>query len=143
MIITVLRTFAAVIAGLVVCILLLVAVEAFSAVVHPFPPDTKQTHEEICRHVEHYPTWVLAVCVPLWGFAAFASSWTAGKIGNVYSYAIVGVLVFIALAGNLVMLPYPLWFRTVMATMILFAIVAARPAKRVDLEPAGQGVRGK
>ena len=138
MIITVLRTFAAVIAGLVVCILLLVAVEAFSAVVHPFPADTQQTHEAICRHVEHYPTWVLAVCNPLWGFAAVASTWTAQKIGNVYSYAIVGVLVFIALAGNLVMLPYPLWFRIVMMLVIAFAILAAKPAKRVDLQRAAE-----
>ena len=71
---TVLRTFAAVVTGLLVLFVLLIAVEFFSAVVHPFPEGFKETTEEICRHVERYPQWVLAVVVPAWAAAAFAST---------------------------------------------------------------------
>src|SRR5438045_1803118 len=57
----VLRTLAAVFAGLLVLFILVVAVELFSAVVHPLPEDFGGTTEEMCRHVERYPQWVLAV----------------------------------------------------------------------------------
>jgi hypothetical protein len=78
----VLRTLAAVFAGLLVLFILVVAVELFSAVVHPLPEDFGGTKEEMCRHVERYPQWVLAVVVPAWAVAAFASTWTARRIGN-------------------------------------------------------------
>jgi Na+-transporting methylmalonyl-CoA/oxaloacetate decarboxylase gamma subunit len=107
----VLRTLAAVLAGLLVLFLLVVAVELFSAVVHPFPKDFGGTTEEMCRHVERYPHWVLAVVVPAWAAAALVSTWTARKIGNLYSSAIVGLLLVAALVFNISMLPYPAWFK--------------------------------
>lgn len=90
---------------------LVVAVELFSAVVYPFPADFGGTEEEICRHVEKYPTWVLAVVVPAWAFAALAGTWTARRIGGLYPASIVGLLLLAGLVCNVSMLPYPMWFK--------------------------------
>ena len=72
-----LRTLTAVSIGLFVALALLAAVELFSAVVHPLPEDFGGTTEEMCRHVQRYPQWVLAVVVPAWAFTALISTWTA------------------------------------------------------------------
>lgn len=117
----VLRSVAAVVGGVLVTFILVIAVELLSAVVHPFPEGLEPTMEEMCRHVERYPQWVLATVVPMWAFAAFAGTWTARRIGNLASSAIVGLLVVAALACNVSMLPYPLWFKIV----CLLAVPAA------------------
>ena len=120
----VLRTLAAVVAGLLVLFLLVVAVELFSAVVHPLPEDFGGTTKEMCQHVERYPHWVLAVVVPAWAVAALASAWTARRIGNLYSAAIVGLLILAALVCNISMLPYPTWFKIATLLVIPTAIFA-------------------
>lgn len=71
---TVLRNFVAVLAGLLVLFVLLIAVELFSAVVHPLPDTFGGTKQEMCQHVERYPAWVLAVVVPAWAFTAYLST---------------------------------------------------------------------
>ena len=120
----VLRTLAAVFAGLLVLFTLVVAVELFSAVVHPLPENFGGTKEEVCRHVERYPAWVLAVVVPAWTLAAFAGTWTARRIGNLYSAASVGLLLLVAVIGNISMLPYPTWFKIAILVVIPIAIFA-------------------
>lgn len=120
----VLRTLAAVLASLLVLFLLVVAVELFSAVVHPLPEDFRGTTEEMCRHVERYPHWVLAIVVPAWALAAFVSIWAAQRIGNLYSSAIVGLLLLAALVFNISMLPYPSWFKIANLLVIPTAIFA-------------------
>ncbi len=120
---TALRTLAAVVAGMLAAFMLVVAVELFSSVVHPFPEGFAGTMEETCRHVERCPNWVLAVCVPAWGVAAFVGAWTAHKIGNLYSVTIVGLLLLAALVLNISMLPYPMWFKIANLVVIPTAIV--------------------
>lgn len=105
------RTVAAIVAGLLVAFVLVVAVEMFSAVVHPIPPDFGGTQEEMCAHVERYPAWVLAVVVPLWAATALAGTWIAGRLGNRWSALVVGLVLAAGLIFNLSMLPYPLWFK--------------------------------
>lgn len=119
-----LRTLAGVFAGLIVLFLLVIAVELFSAVVHPLPEDFGGTTEEMCQHVERYPQWVLAVVVPAWAAAALVSTWIAGRIGNLYSSAIFGLLVLAALVFNISMLPYPTWFKVANLLAIPTAILA-------------------
>ena len=118
------RTLAAVVIGLVVAFILVVAVELFSSVVHPLPEDFGGTMEEMCRHVERYPSWILAVVVPAWALTAFAGTWTAQRIGNFYSAAFVGLLLVASLVFNVSMLPYPLWFKVVCLIVIPIAAVA-------------------
>lgn len=120
----VLRSLAAVFLGLFVAFLLLVAVEFFSAVVHPLPKDFGGTTEEMCRHVQKYPQWVLAVVVPAWAVTAFVSTWIARRVGNLYSYIIVGLLLLAALVLNISMLPYPIWFKVANLLVIPAAITA-------------------
>jgi hypothetical protein len=136
----VLRNLGAVLAGLLVLFLLVAAVEVFSSVVHPFPEGfNAESHEEICRHVENYPPWVLAAAVPMWAFAAFAAAWTAAKIGNDYTAATVGLLVLAALICNLAMLPYPIWFKVACLVAIPIALIAGgRWTKRSETKVVGE-----
>lgn len=121
---TILRASAAVVAGLLLAFILVVALELFSAVVHPVPEDFGETMEEMCRHVERFPHWVLAVAVLAWAFTAYISTWTARRIGNLYSAAIVGLLLMAAVVFNISMLPYPIWFKIADLLAIPAAIVA-------------------
>lgn len=124
-----LRTLAAIFAGMLVSFILVIAVEMFSAVVHPFPTDFGGTEAEICAHVERYPAWVLAVVVPLWAATAFAGVWTARRIGNLISASIVGLFILAALVFNISMLPYPLWFKSAMLLAAPAAIFLALRGK--------------
>ena len=67
---------------------------------------------------------MLAVVVPMWAVAALVSTWIALRIGNVYSFAIVGLLLVSALVLNLSMLPYPIWFKVANLLVIPAAIFA-------------------
>src|SRR4051794_40237234 len=118
-----LRNLAATLAGLFLALALIVAVEGFSAVVHPLPSDFGGTMEDMCRHVERYPQWVLAAVVPMWAVAALVSVGIAQRIGNLYSAGIVGLLLLSALVFNLSKLPYPTWFKAVNLLAIPAAIV--------------------
>jgi hypothetical protein len=125
---TVWKAVAGVVAGSLVSFLLVIAVELFGAVAHPVPKDFGNTMQEMCRHVERFPNWVLAVCVPLWAVTAVAGTWTAHRIGNLYSAVIVGLLLFASVAFNVAMLPYPVWFKV--ACLIAIPIAVVVPIRR-------------
>ncbi len=123
-----LRTIVSFIVGLVLAFALVIGVELFSNVVHPLPSDFEGTQEEICLHVERYPNWVLGIVVIAWGAIAAIATWTARKIGNVFSSASLGILLIAGVGMNLSMLPYPLWFNVVLLPVILGAIaLGGRP----------------
>jgi hypothetical protein len=133
------RSIVAVVLGLLVAFVLVIAVELFSAVVHPLPAGSGRTMEEMCRHVANYPQWVLAVVVPAWAVAAFVSTWTARRIGNPYPAAIVGLFLLAALVFNISMLPYPIWFKIMNLAVIPIAIViGCGMPRRHKLGPRGQ-----
>jgi hypothetical protein len=121
---TALRTLAGILVGTLVSFVLVVAVEFFSAVVHPLPKGFGGTMEELCRHVERYPQWVLAFAVVAWAVTAFAGTWTARRIGSLGSFAVVGFLLLAAVVFNIAKLPYPLWFKFANLLGIPAAIVA-------------------
>ena len=93
-----LRIALAVVAGMALAFALVVAVEMFSAVVHPFPPDLDPNSPgSIAEHVRRYPGWVLAA----------------------------------ALAFNLSMLPYVMWFKIAMpATFFVACLTGIRAGAR-------------
>jgi hypothetical protein len=134
-----LRLIGAIVAAIVTALVLLIAVELFSAVVHPFPPDFKHTPEEMTAHVARYPQWVLAVVVPMWAATAFISTWIAGRLGGRGVAIFIAVLLLAAVMCNLSMLPYPLWFKIVQPIAIVLAIVPAyrQIATRQDLTTTG------
>jgi hypothetical protein len=106
-----LRTLLAVVAGMALAFVLVVLVEWFSSVVHPFPANFDGN---IPEHVRRYPDWVLGVVVVLWAAAAASATWLATRIGGRLAGGLVTVLLALALAFNLSMLSYPMWFRAAM-----------------------------
>lgn len=119
---TAVRTVAAILAGAFVALALLIAVELFSAIVHPLPPNFGETMEEMCQHVANYPQWVLAAVVPLWFGTAFASTWVASRISGRKAALVIGMLLIAAVAFNVWMLPYPIWFKVLNLLLIPFAV---------------------
>lgn len=115
----------AVIAGLAAAFVLIVAVEGFSSVVHPFPAEFKGTSDEVCRHVENYPAWILVAVVPMWAGTAFVGSWVAQRIGGVYASGMIAVSLLAGLILNISMLPYPKWFEAACLITIPAASLAA------------------
>jgi len=108
---TALRTILAVVAGMALAFVLVIAVELFSAVVHPVPPGFTGTLDE---HVARYPHWVLGVVVLAWSATTFVSTWVATRIGNrLAGIAVILILTF-AIVFNVSKLPYAMWFKVVM-----------------------------
>ena len=118
------RAVGAIAAGILVAFILVVAVELFSAVVHPVPPDFGGTMDEMCKHIERYPQWVLALVVPAWAGTAFASTWIAGRLGNRGCALFIGLLLVTALIFNISKLPYPIWFKVASLIVIPCSIAA-------------------
>ena len=126
------RTMLAVVAGMALAFALVVAVEMFSAVVHPFPPGfDPNAPGSIPAHVQRYPGWVLAVAGLMWGAAAAAATWLASRIGGRLAGALVTLLLAAALAFNLSMLPYVMWFKIAMpATFFVACLLGIRLGSR-------------
>lgn len=124
------RTVGGVLAGMVAAFALVIAVEMFGAVAHPFPEGFDGSTEAMCRHVERFPAWVLAAVVPMWGATAACGVRLARRIGGVIPAAIVGLLLSAAVVLNISMLPYPIWFKGACLIAVPGAsVVAARRRK--------------
>lgn len=111
---SVLRSAGAVLAGLLVAMVLIVAVEGVGAVLHPFPEGADTSDPEVVKaHVAKFPQWALALVVVAWGFITFVSAWIATRLGTrrhpAHGIAI-GALLVLAVVLNIYHLPYPLWF---------------------------------
>jgi hypothetical protein len=118
---TVLRAVLGIISGMVVALALVIAVEGFSSIVHPVPPDFTGTMEEMCEHVARYPHWVLGVAVIAWSATTFLSTWIATKIGRRVAGTVISLLLLLAIAFNITTLPYATWFKLVMPVCFLVA----------------------
>ncbi len=122
------RTLLGVVAGMALAFALVVAVEWFSSIVHPFPADFDGS---IPAHVRRYPQWVLGVVVLMWGATAAASTWVASRIGGRLAGALLTLLLASALAFNLSMLPYVLWFKAAMpAAFFVACLLGIRSGRR-------------
>ena len=123
------RTLLAVVTGMALAFALVVAVEFFSSVVHPFPADFDGN---IPHHVRRYPHWVLGVVVLMWGATGAATTWVASRIGGRLAGALVTLLLALALAFNVSMLPYVMWFKVAMpAAFFVACLLGIRYGRRV------------
>jgi hypothetical protein len=129
----VVRRLFAVVAGMVLALALVVAVEGFSAIVHPLSADL---NGNIPEHVRRYPDWVLAVVVLLWGATAATATWVTARIGGRVAGGIVALLLAWALAFNLTQLPYTMWFKVVMFTAFPIACLLGLWYGQRPLSPA-------
>ena len=126
---SVMRTLVAVVAGMALAFVLVVAVELFSAVVHPLPADFDGN---IPEHVRRYPNWILGVVVPMWAATAGAATWVTARLGGRLAGALVTLLLASALAFNLSMLPYVRWFKIAMpAAFFVACLLGIRHGGRV------------
>jgi hypothetical protein len=129
------RTLLAVVAGMALAFALVVAVEFFSSVVHPFPANFDGN---IPQHVRRYPHWVLGVVVLMWGATAAAATWVASRIGGRLAGALVTLLLASALAFNVSMLPYAMWFKVAMpAAFFVACLLGIRYGRRTPSPAAG------
>ncbi len=119
----ILRAVAGVVVAMIVAFVLVVALELFSAVVHPVPADFKETTEEIKEHVARCPQWFPALAVPVWGITALASTWIANRIGGRIAAIIVGLFLVASVVFNVSFLPYPIWFKVACVLAILVGVV--------------------
>ena len=117
----VIRALLSILAGMTLAGGLVIAVEAFSAIVHPTPPGFTGTQEEMCEHVAHYPQWVLAVVVVAWSATALVSTWVATRLGGRIPGVVVALLLLCAVALNVAMLPYQTWFKATVLACIPIA----------------------
>jgi hypothetical protein len=108
-----LRVVLSIATGLVVALVLVIAVEMLSAIVHPLPPDFGGSEDELCEHVRRYPQWFLAIASVLWAATTLLSCWLARRIGNRGCGLTVGLLLLAAVLFNMAMLPYPMWFKVI------------------------------
>ena len=147
MIVLLMRSVGAIIASLVVAMMLIIAVEAITAIFHPFPLGVDTTdHEVVKAHVAKFPHWVLALAVIGWGSTVFASAWLATRLGAgrhpAHGIAI-GSLLILAAAFNMLMLPYPVWFELVNLLILPLAMFGAVKCGRAPLSSYGVRTREK
>ena len=114
MFLNLIRGSAAVIAGLVLAFVGVIAVEWLSSILHPFPPGIDPSDFEACKqHVARYPSGVLLLCAAGWWITALASCWMATRLGlkrHTAHGVIVGAVLLAMAVFNMAMLPYPPWF---------------------------------
>lgn len=110
----VVRSAGAIVLGLVVVLIFIIAIEWMSSILHPFPPGVDPSDIEACRaHVARYPAWVLLLAVLGWWLCTFVSSWLSTHIGYKKHPAhgiLVGAILLTLAVVNMAMLPYPAWF---------------------------------
>ena len=114
---SILQSVGAVLLGLVIAFAMVIGIEGFGAVYHPFPPDVDPTDFAVCAaHVARFPDWILAVSSVGWTLTVVASSWTATRLGTerhpAHGLGLGGFLLGLAVF-NMVILPYPIGFKVV------------------------------
>ena len=134
----VLRTLAAIAAGMLAAFVLVVLVELFSSVVHPVPPNFGGTNGRDVRTRGALPAMSAGSRRTGMGRTAFLGTWTAYRIGNRGPAAVVGLVLLAGLVFNLSMLPYPAWFKVANLLVIPIAIVLGGHLLIRRKTPAGE-----
>jgi hypothetical protein len=138
-----LRAILAFVAGIALAFVLVMVVEAFSNVVHPYPSGFTGTMDEVCEHVARYPHWVLGVVVLAYSATAFLSTWVASRIGIRAAGIAVGVILMLGLAFNVVKLPYTMWFKVVMLSCFPVACYLGITRSKTRISPQRNGEKAQ
>lgn len=131
------KNIAAGIAGVVVAFALVWFVEMIGHSVYPPPADLNFADPEAMRaYIATMPVGALLFVGGAWFVATLVGTFMACKIGNAkpMTFAlVVGGLMLVATAANLLMIPHPLWFSILGVIGIL---VAAWLGMRLAATPA-------
>ncbi len=135
-----LRTILAVIAGLIVAMLLIFALESISLMLFPPPPGMKlETEADIAQLVALSSTGQKAWVVFGWALASFVGGWIAALISRRHrrvAAGAIGVLIVIGTVMNATAIPHPLWMNALGVLLpIPLALLGARlatPRPRID-----------
>ncbi|MHC9086583.1 hypothetical protein ACYX7E_16345 [Luteimonas sp. RIT-PG2_3] len=108
-----LRTVLAILAGLLVAIVLMLAIEWLGMTLFPLPPGTSlQTEEDLVRLMDTAPAAKLALVLLGWCIASVAGSWVAARIARQHrrvAALAVGALILCGVVLNVASLPHPMW----------------------------------
>ncbi len=135
-----LRTILAVIAGLIVAMLLIFALESISLMLFPPPPGMKlETEADIAQLVALSSTGQKAWVVFGWAFASFVGGWIAALIARRHrriAAGAIGVLIVIGTVMNAMAIPHPLWMNALGVLLpiplALLGAWLAMPRPRID-----------
>jgi hypothetical protein len=120
------RKIFAVVLGVIVAVVLIIAIEALSHVVYPLPDSVDANDMEALRaYVMAAPIGALLFVMGAWIAATLIGGLLACLIARetplVYS-AIIGGLVLLGTVINLISLPHPLWFSSTSILAIIATI---------------------
>jgi len=108
---TILRRIGAVIAGMIVAVLIVLASEGIGHKIYPPPPDMGTDMAKVKAFVATLPLSVLLIVLTGWLIATFAGTWLAARIaGTPIPGYVVGALLLCGGIANAFMIPQPVWF---------------------------------
>ena len=134
------RKIAAAVAGVILAVILVAVVERIGHLVYPLPADIDVTNtEELRAYVKTLPVGALLFVLLAWLAGTFGGGLLASFIArdNFRLYTgIVGGLVLLGTAINLVVIPHPLWFSMLSVLAIIATTYLTREVARRTLTPA-------
>lgn len=119
------RSFFAVVAGMVVAVTVVSMCDLLAGTLHPVPEGFDLTNaEQVRAHAASAPTGALLVVALGWLLGPFAGGLVAARVAErsraLAAWVIAGLL-FAATLANLVAIPHPLWMSLVAVLGIPFA----------------------
>lgn len=134
------RSIVAIVVSLVAAIVIVIITEMLTLSLHPFPEGVDTRDQSVINnHVANFPHSVLAIAAIGWLLTAFVGAWLATRLGNdrhpTHGY-MVGTILFLAAAYNMLFLPYQLWFEIVIflgVPLVIFlgVMLARKPMSKV------------
>jgi hypothetical protein len=107
------RSVGAVLAGIMVAMILMIALEMLSSHLFPLPPGVDlHDHESIRQHIDSLPMGAFAIVLVAWAVGSFAGSWVAARLAGrarLIHGLVIGVFFLAASVMNMLMIPHPLW----------------------------------
>jgi hypothetical protein len=107
------RSVLAVLAGIVVAMILMIAIEMVSSYLFPLPEGVSlHDHEAIRQHIDKLPVTAFLMVLAAWAIGSFAGAWVASRLAGrakLIHGLIVGAFFLAATIMNLLMIPHPAW----------------------------------